>query len=133
MRKVVLGLIIVVLLAGCAEHEDINMTTDHVTNVSDNVITANNITISQIKSDPSEFVGKKVVIHGIYMGWRGDGPPPVTRSDWVIDDGTGRIYVTGIVPNLDPVKDIGKNLTVIGYVRIINDRVYIEAVKVEIE
>ncbi len=119
---IILAFIVVLFLLGCAGHVDINISNNSVNNV-----TANGVTISQIKSDPSKFVGRRVVIHGIYMGWKGDGPPPVTRSDWVIDDGTGRIYVTGIFPNLNPIKDIGKNITVVGYVKVINEKPYIEA------
>lgn len=91
-----------------------------------------NVTIAEIKANPSEFVGKKVTINGTYMGWQSKESPPVTRSDWVVDDGTGRIYVTGCNPGLDPVKDVGKNVTVVGYVRLAGERPYIEAVKCEV-
>jgi hypothetical protein len=129
MRKVVLILLILAtLFLGCIE-SNVN------SNVSSNVSKVKhdtNVTIYQIRSNPSEFLGKKVVIRGVYMGWRGEESPPVTRSDWVIDDGTGKIYVTGIIPNLDPVKDIGKNITVVGYVRIVDGKPYIEAISVEL-
>jgi hypothetical protein len=92
---------------------------------------AEKVTISKIRSNPGEFVGKKVIISGIYMGWQSNEPPPVTRSDWVIADGTGSIHVTGLTPNLDPLGDIGKNLTVVGYVRL-GERPYLEAVKLKV-
>jgi len=88
------------------------------------------ITIADIRENPNSFLGKKVVISGVYMGWKSDEPPPVTRSDWVVDDGTGRIYVTGKLPGLDPVKDVGRNVTIVGYVKIANGKPYIEAVEI---
>ena len=54
--------------------------------------------------------------------------PPVTRSDWVLKDETGSIYVTGKVsPGLDPVEDIGEKITVYGIVRLKDNQAYIEA------
>jgi len=88
------------------------------------------VTIAEIKNKSDELVGELVIIKGVYMGWKGEGPPPVTRSDWVIDDNTGAIYITGKSPNLDPIKDVGKNITVVGYVRLKDTTPYIEAVKV---
>lgn len=91
---------------------------------------SNKITIAEIKANPSKFFGKKVMISGIYMGWKSKESPPVTRSDWVIDDGSGRIYVTKCFPGFDPVKDAGKkNVTVVGYVRMVKGKVYLEAIK----
>ena len=66
------------------------------------------------------------------MGWKGNEPPPLTRSDWVVDDGTGQIHITGIIPNLDPIKDIGKNVTVVGYVGVIDGKPYIKAIDVKV-
>ena len=66
---------------------------------------------------------------GEYRGWEpGYGSPPVTRSDWVLKDETGGIYVTSKVsPGLDPTKDIGKRITVSGLVRVKDGQAYIEA------
>ena len=129
MRKVVLILLMILamLFLECIE-SNVNSNNFDVSKGKHDT----NVTISKIRSNPSEFLGKKVVIRGVYMGWRGDESPPVTRSDWVIDDGTGKIYVTGIIPNLDPVKDIGKNITVVGYVRVIDGKPYIEAINIEL-
>jgi hypothetical protein len=92
-----------------------------------------NITVYEIRSNPSKFLGKKVVISGVYMGWKGDESPPVTRSDWVIDDGTGKIYVTGVIPNLNPITSIGTKVVVEGYVKIKNGQPYIEATNVTVK
>jgi len=48
-----------------------------------------------------KFVGKVVTVEGRCAGWSSDlaaGGPPVTRSDWVLEDGKEGIYVTGPLP-----------------------------------
>ena len=87
------------------------------------------ISISDITSNPTGYEGKTVTLSGEYRGWEpGHGSPPETRSDWVLKDDTGSIYVTGKVsPGLDPVKDIGKKITVDGIVRVKDSQAYIEA------
>ncbi|WP_457548551.1 hypothetical protein [Archaeoglobus sp.] len=120
MQKSLLLIVTVTLFLGC------------IVNVSNTKRNAS-VTIQQIKSNPNEFLGKKVVVRGIYMGWKSNEPPPVTKSDWVIDDGTGRIYVTGIVPNLNPITSIGTKVIVEGYVKIKNGQPYIEATDVVVK
>ena len=68
------------------------------------------------------LAGRKVQISGTYRGWQSNGGeantkggPPVTRSDWVICDATGCMYVTG-PSNLDPLRDVGARITVVGKV-----------------
>jgi hypothetical protein len=56
---------------------------------------------------PREFDGRIFQITGFFRGWNlfgeARGSPPVTRSDWVIADHTGALYVTGAIPpGLDP-------------------------------
>ena len=59
--------------------------------------------IKDILDDPKAWSGKTVLILGVYCGWKPPrdvpGPnytgPPETRSDWIISDETGWIYVTG--------------------------------------
>ncbi len=87
------------------------------------------VTIADIASNPTEYEGKTVTVSGEYRGWEsGHGSPPVTRSDWILRDETGGIYVTGKVPpGLDPVEDKGKKITVYGVVRLKGDQAYIEA------
>ncbi len=65
---------------------------------------------------------------GEYQGWSSEyGSPPVTRSDWIITDETGGIYVTGRYTELDPVKDKGKKITVAGKVEVSDGQVYLNA------
>jgi len=87
------------------------------------------LTIADIISEPAEYEGKTVTVSGEYRGWEaGHGSPPVTRSDWVVKDNTGSIYVTGKVsPGLDPYDDRGKQITVSGIVRVKDGQAYIEA------
>ncbi len=49
----------------------------------------------------AKYVGKIVTVEGRCAGWSSDlaaGGPPVTRSDWVLEDGGQGIYVTGPLP-----------------------------------
>ena len=95
-----------------------------------------NATISAIINDPVAYIEKDIAIVGEYRGWQSEAGygPPVTRSDWVIRDKSGEIYVTGKLPGLDPVEDIGKKIRVKGVVRIgKNNRPYIEAKELVIQ
>jgi hypothetical protein len=63
--------------------------------------------IGEIFDSPGQYAGKRVEIIGFFHGWdllnEMQSGPPVTRSDWVIADHGGAIYVTGLTPsNLDP-------------------------------
>ena len=85
------------------------------------------IAISEITSDSTKYEGQKVAISGEYRGWEtGHGSPPVTRSDWIIKDNSGSMYVTGRVA-LDPTKNVGKNITVYGTIRVKEGKAYMEA------
>ncbi len=63
--------------------------------------------IADIIAHPDQYADRQVEIVGYYRGWdllkEVQGTPPATRSDWVIADNSGAIYVTGIsLQNLDP-------------------------------
>jgi hypothetical protein len=53
--------------------------------------------LGSILSNPEDFAGKVVEIVGYYRGWflldETNSAPPMTRSDWVIADLSGAIYV----------------------------------------
>jgi hypothetical protein len=99
--------------------------------------------IGSILSNPADFAGQEVTIIGYYRGWdllgeAGTGPV-VTRSDWVITDLSGAIYVearNGLdgALGLDPSSrsDTTKILRLVGVVRV-NDRrqPYIQPQKIE--
>jgi hypothetical protein len=99
--------------------------------------------VGSIIAEPFAFEGKDITVIGYYRGWDllhevGMGPP-VTRSDWVIKDSTGAIYVSanseakipdGLSP--DSLQDTGIILEVVGIVRVTEDRqAFIEAKSIE--
>ncbi|BEP18691.1 hypothetical protein PYJP_20430 [Pyrofollis japonicus] len=77
--------------------------------------------ISDIVENPEKYVSKTVIVKGKSLGWSGlDYPPPVSRSDWVLDDGTGKIYVSAFspYPGSKIVVKKGVSVVVIGVVKI---------------
>lgn len=78
------------------------------------------VKIESIWQHPKTFRSQKIVVHGTYLGWKGKvDHPQITRSDWAIQDDTGTIYVTGRpVKGLDPYRDIGCRLKLLGTVRV---------------
>ncbi len=54
--------------------------------------------LGRVLASPQDFEGREVTVVGYYRGWdllaEAGTPPPVTRSDWVIADATGAIYVS---------------------------------------
>jgi hypothetical protein len=89
--------------------------------------------IGDVLANPAKYQFDLVTVIGEYRGWQGEGTaPPVTRSDWVIKDDTGLIYVTGLLPGFDPVEDIGLILEVSGMVGVKEGEPYIEAKSVKI-
>jgi len=91
--------------------------------------------IQDIRATPTTYEGKVVTIEGRYQGWKGGfGTPPVTRSDWLIEDTTGWLYVTGKPAGLDPLGDVGRPIKVTGLVRITKDgEPYLYAQEIEIK
>ncbi len=89
------------------------------------------VQIGDILSQPEKFLGKTVIIEGEFMGWSGaQSGPPITRSDWVVKDATGAIYVYGPFPPecAPPSKGIGKKVKIKGVVRKnTKGQVYIDA------
>ncbi len=67
--------------------------------------------VGTILNAPREFDGRAFDIVGYFRGWNvygeARGNPPVSRSDWVIADASGAIYVTGAPPRgLDPASRV---------------------------
>jgi hypothetical protein len=88
--------------------------------------------IGSILSNPTDYAGQEVTIVGHYRGWdllgEADTGPAVTRSDWVVTDSSGAIYVEARggfdqALGLDPSSrdDTTKVLRLVGVVRV-NDR-----------
>lgn len=59
------------------------------------------MTVKRILDDPRSFEGKDITVQGLYKGWSGKCPSSamLTRSDWVLEDETGCIFVTGRMPS----------------------------------
>lgn len=78
------------------------------------------LTIRKIIEDPSGYVEKQIVLEGTFRGWKGkcESSKPLTRSDWILEDETGCIYVTGKVPpDLSPMAPKGEQILVTGTVQ----------------
>lgn len=59
------------------------------------------ITIQQLLNSDS-LIGEWVRVSGRCLGYTAQvavGPPPLTRSDWQLEDGEMAIYVSGSLPN----------------------------------
>ena len=93
-------------------------------------------TIGEIRTAPALYEGQTVTIEGVYQGWQGGyGSPPVTRSDWLVEDASGWLYVTGKpAGSLDPLVDVGRGLKVTGQVELTEEgEPYLVSEEVEIE
>jgi len=113
-KKVLLILLLLVMLGIASVAIGIDAYMDKISSKRDITL------IGDINNNPSVYDGKSVTVIGEYRGWQselGHGPP-VTRSDWILRDETGEIYITGKSPRLDPIRDIGHNLLVTGIVKI---------------
>jgi hypothetical protein len=93
-------------------------------------------TIGEIRAAPALYEGQTVTIEGVYQGWQGGyGSPPVTRSDWLVEDATGWLYVTGEPPgDLDPLDDTGRPIKVSGQIELTEEgEPYLVAEEVAVE
>lgn len=93
-------------------------------------------TIGEVRAASALYEGQTVTIEGVYQGWQGGyGSPPVTRSDWLVEDATGWLYVTGKpAGDLDPLADIGRPIKITGQVELTEEgEPYLVAEEVEVE
>jgi hypothetical protein len=90
--------------------------------------------IQTIWLEKSNLENQRVTIRGEYRGWKDDVPHPrITRSDWVVRDHTGAIYVTGRgYPSSGSI--VGKRVIVRGVVELSKDGIpFIRAERVSLE
>lgn len=76
-------------------------------------------TIRDILSDPEKFSSSEVMLEGIFKGWKGACPSSsmLTRSDWILEDETGCIFITGRMPdNVSAMKPHSEHILVTGRV-----------------
>jgi hypothetical protein len=95
--------------------------------------------IGEIIDHPDQFIGQQVEVIGFYRGWdllkEVKSAPPVTRSDWVIADNSGAIYVTGIgAQGLDPASREATTeiIRLVALVQQNQNGVYLQAISVEL-
>jgi hypothetical protein len=95
--------------------------------------------IAEILRAPDDYLGATVEITGYFHGWdlldEVGEPPPVTRSDWVIADEGGALYVTGMLPaGLNPASrdDVGSVIHLTATVATRQEQVYLEAQSIEV-
>jgi len=75
------------------------------------------VTVKKIVSSP-KCLNTSVTVKGVFKGgYSKIGPPPVTRSDFILEDKTGQIFVTGAFPVGLKRTDIGKTITIKGTVK----------------
>lgn len=89
------------------------------------------IQIGSVIAKPEKYEGKEVMIKGKFIGWSLPQheivTPMITRSDWIVEDETGAIYVTKLNPEpLNPASDRGRKVIVSGIIRLEEGKPYIE-------
>jgi hypothetical protein len=101
------------LLTGCvpAEPEPAAKTT----------LISNQPLIGTIRATPADYKEKALMLKANFRGWNGtcQGPPPVARGDWMVEDDSGCIYVHGPLPaGFDPVRPTNQPLQLRGHIQI---------------
>jgi len=75
--------------------------------------------VQEILDHQERFFEKDVTVRGVFRGWKEKctSSSMITRSDWVLEDDTGCIYITGRIPKaLSPLKPKGESVLVQGRV-----------------
>jgi hypothetical protein len=96
-------------------------------------LTACTQTVSSTIKECSKLRGKEVELRVVYRGWncpKNCKHPGLTRSDTCFTDSTGCIYAYGN-GGLDPVTDVGKEVTIKAIVNERNGVCYLKVVKVK--
>ena len=80
--------------------------------------TAGVTTIKQVIENASRMNEQQVELTGVFRGWKGcPSSAMITRSDWVLEDESGCIYVSGIMPEgVSPTNAQGEQVRVRGRV-----------------
>ncbi len=133
MRTVFLSLVLAagMMLSSCSEKGQKKLLQKKSDKTCEQEIEAENraLTVSDVLENRESYLGKEVELEGEFRGWSGiQGPPPVSKSDWVLEDKTGAIYVHGPYPEgcKPPATGIGKQLTIKGIVKMKEGRAYIQ-------
>lgn len=94
----------------------------------------NDVVIEHILMNSSQYSDQTVAVIAIYRGWKGKckNPPPISRSDWMIEQKDHCVYVHGKAPTgLRPLRPKPVVVKVSGLVKLdTRGNVYLEAVTV---
>jgi hypothetical protein len=77
--------------------------------------------IREIVALPPRFAERDVIVRGVFHGWKGKCPSSgtLTRNDWIMDDGTGCLFVSGMMlQSLSPSMPMGERIVVKGRVKL---------------
>lgn len=78
------------------------------------------VTIRQVLENAGRMSDRQVELTGAFRGWKGcPASAMITRSDWVLEDGSGCIYVSGAMPEgVSPEKAQGERIRLKGRVLV---------------
>ncbi|NWF54749.1 MAG: hypothetical protein HXY45_08165 [Syntrophaceae bacterium] len=95
------------------------------------------ITIQKILQNQAGLGNRIIVLEGTFQGWKGkcEESSPLTRSDWILKDETGCIYVSGKIPSgVSTTDPRGEALVLSGTLKIKEGRKpYFEAKEVRLK
>lgn len=75
--------------------------------------------IKELLENPTKYSSSEVLLDGFFKGWKGTCSSSfmLTRSDWILEDETGCIYVTGTLPiGFSPMQPHNESVTVTGHI-----------------
>ena len=94
------------------------------------------MTIREILKNPARYVDREIVLEGVFQGWKGkcEESSSLTRSDWIMKDDTGCIFISGRIPSgVSTVEPKGERLILSGILKIKEGgKPYIEAKEVRL-
>lgn len=79
-----------------------------------------NPVIQDLLQNPARYEDRRVTLPCVFKGWKGScrSAPPISRSDWMVEDETGCLYVHGPLPyGLDPLHPREKKLVLTGVIK----------------
>lgn len=81
-------------------------------------LTTGSLVIRQVMANATSMKDQPVVLTGAFRGWKGcPDSTMLSRSDWVLEDDTGCIFVTGTLPaGVSPESAKGERIQVTGHV-----------------
>jgi hypothetical protein len=86
------------------------------------------LSVGEIIDRAEDLEGRMVEVTARFMGWKGScrNGPPVTRSDWMLEDESGCIYVSGPAPpGLSPAQPKQRMVTIVGLLHLKGETPYL--------